>query len=246
MSADRQEIEWQYEVSCGLEEVEEWLGGCDPGRFGFTVLGGSFKELEDTYYDTEDWRLYRSGWALRVRQEAMDKYTEATMKSLESAESNLHRRREISEPLRSSEVDALHKVPGPVGIRLRTLLGPRGLCRIFGIRTRRQTFDMLLDEQEADNVQTTDHADTFRIGEVVLDSSEILGGNRSVSLSRVEVEVDASATTAVSMLENFVEAMEKTLGLRPTAISKYEAGLSMTGQSPKSKASFEVKAEEKE
>ena len=245
MSADRQEIEWQYEAPYGLEKVEEWLGGRDPGRFGLAVLGGSFKELKDTYYDTEDWRLYHSGWALRVRREALDEYFEATMKSLGPAEGNLHRRRETSEPLKSSEVDALREAPGSVGVRLRALLGPRGLRRIFEVRTRRRIFALLLDEQEADKAQTAGPTDTFRIGEVVLDSSEIPAGDGSVILSRVEVEVDASATIAISKLGDFVAAMEETLGLRPTAISKYEAGLSATGHSSKGKANFEAKPEKK-
>ena len=58
------------------------------------------KELTDTYYDTEDWRFYRAGYALRVRRDG--KRVEATMKSLAPPEDGgLKRRREISEPLRS-------------------------------------------------------------------------------------------------------------------------------------------------
>jgi inorganic triphosphatase YgiF len=32
------------------------------------VVSGTTKELADTYYDTEDWCLYRAGHALRVRR----------------------------------------------------------------------------------------------------------------------------------------------------------------------------------
>ena len=67
---------------------------------GLRVVPGETKELTDTYYDTEDWRFYRAGYALRVRRDG--KRVEATMKSLAPPEDGgLKRRREISEPLRS-------------------------------------------------------------------------------------------------------------------------------------------------
>ena len=232
MNMERQEIEWQYEAPHGLEKVEKWLGGRDPGAFGLAVFGSPFKEFTDTYYDTEDWRLYRAGYALRIRRGALDSGSEATMKSLTPAEGNLHRRREISELLESDNLVALLRASGSVGIRLRTLLGPRELRPIFEIYTRRQTFDLLLDEQPAE-VRVGDSAEAIRIGEVALDDSEIPLGDGSARLTRVEVEVDASATTASSSkLEDFAEAMERNLGLRPTKISKFEAGLFVTGQSP--------------
>ena len=215
--------------------VEEWLGGRDPGGFGLVVLRGSREELEDAYYDTEDWWLYRAGYALRVRRGASGKGTEATMKSpISGAGGNLHRRREISEPLKSDEVEALLRAPGPVGVRLRALLGPRKVRRIFEVRTRRQTFDLLLDEQPADPEN--------RVGEVALDDSEIPLGGRSARLMRVEVEADASVTSVSSKLEGFVKAMESAIGLRPATSSKYEVGLFVTGQGPDGKAGPEAKA----
>jgi inorganic triphosphatase YgiF len=232
---DHQEIEWQYEVPYDLEKVEEWLGSHGPRRFELIVLSGSFKELTDTYYDTEDWRLYRAGYALRVRRDASGKGAEATMKSpISGAAGNLHRWREISEPLKSDDVDALLRAPGPVGVRLRTLVGPCNMHRIFEVHTRRQTFDLLLAGQPADleKAQTGRSADAIRVGEVALDDSEIPLGEGSARLTRVEVEVDASVATASSTLEGFVKVMEGDLGLRPSAISKYEAGLSATAQNP--------------
>ncbi len=107
MGTDHQEIEWQYEAPGGFERVEEWLTGRGPGEFGLGVIRGPFEELIDTYYDTEDWRLYRACYALRVRREASGEGSEATMKSLVPATDNLHRRREISEPLEGDKVEAL-------------------------------------------------------------------------------------------------------------------------------------------
>ncbi len=231
MGEDHQEIEWQYDAPGGLEPVEEWLGGRDPEGFGFAVLGGSFKELTDTYYDTEDWRLYRTDCALRVRRDASTQGSEATMKFPISTADNLHRRREISEPLESDELRALQKTPGPVGERLRTFAGAREVRPIFEIRTRRRTFDLLLDAPAGPKkAQTGGPAGASRVGEVVLDDSEIPFEGGSTRLTRVEVEV--KGTSSAPRLKGFVKAMEVALGLRPTTVSKYEAGLFVTGQNP--------------
>jgi hypothetical protein len=74
-----------------------------------------------------------------------------------------------------------------------------------------------------------------RAGEIVLDRSEIpLSVDEMASLIRVEVEVDTSVAhpMAVWGLKGFVEEMEGTLGLEPTRVSKYEAGLFATGLIP--------------
>jgi triphosphatase len=236
MGADRQEVEWQYDAPGGLKRAEEWLGGDGPGSFGITVVGSSRKALTDTYYDTRDRRLHRAGYALRIRRKAPDGGFEATMKSLVPAEGNLHRRREISEPLEDDEVAALQGASGRVGERLKTLVSPHELRPIFEVHTRRRTFDLLLSRQDegAGNTKAGVAADAVRAGEVALDDSKIpLGaGSPPARLVRVEVEVDASVATAFSRLEGFAKAMEETLGLRPATISKYEAGLFATGQNP--------------
>jgi len=246
VSTDYQEIEWQYDAPHGLGKIEEWLGGCDPGKFGLAVLRGSFEELKDTYYDTEDWRLYRAGYALRIRQKTPSKGAEATMKSLISAAGNPHKRREVSEPLTSEGgVDALQKATGLVGARLKVAVGPRKVRPIFEVRTRRQTFDLLLlDGQPADpeKLPVSGSAGIVRVGEVALDDSEIPRDEEVARLLRVEVEVDASAMSVPSELEGFVKAMQVSLGLRPAANSKYEVGLFVTGQDPGGEDSLQAKA----
>ena len=250
---DRQEIEWQYDAPGGLERVEEWLvggGSAELARSGLAILKGSSKEFVDTYYDTEDWRLYRAGYALRIRRKTPDGDPEATMKSLVSAggaAGNLRKWREISEQLKGDEADALSVAPGPVGVRLRELVGSREVRRIFEVRTHRQTFDLMLAGQRfADPEKALTGA--ARVGEVALDRSEIpLGaGTKSAHLVRVEVEVDASVTVASPELEDFVKTMERALGLRPATTSKYEAGLFATGQSPNSIANLRGGTSEKE
>ncbi len=243
---DHQEIEWQFDAPDGLEKVEEWLGGRGDGSEepGVFVAGGSTKELVDTYYDTGDWRLYRAGYALRVRKTGGR--SEATMKALSpGGEGAIRRRREISEPLRGDGVDALlsKKRPGPVGERLKALAGARKLSPLFEVRTRRRTFDLLeerpggADGSPDEIVQDASgniRRKGSRAGEVTLDESEIPAEDEVSRLSRVEVEAEASAGGSPG-LERFVEVMEGALHLRPAETSKYEAGLRAAGRSPRAK-----------
>ena len=100
---DHQQIEWQFEA-VELALVEKWLQE-HPSAAGVAVVPGWASDLTDIYYDTEDWRLYRAGYALRVRN-TDGKSAEATMKALSPAEDGLRRRREISEPLEGVETPA--------------------------------------------------------------------------------------------------------------------------------------------
>ncbi len=216
---DHQEIEWQFEAA-DLEPVESWLEE-HPSDSGLALIPGVTKELTDTYYDTEDWRFYRAGYALRVRRDG--KSAEATMKSLTPAEGALRRRREISVSLRSGGAKTLKKASGPVGEHLRRLAGARDLRPLFEVRTCRRTFALhpeSLSEKDAS------------AGELALDESEISGdGGAPTRLSRVEVEVGTDAELHDAVVE-FVDGLRDALGLRPTETSKFEAGLSAAGLSP--------------
>ncbi|HYQ85380.1 MAG TPA: CYTH domain-containing protein, partial [Rubrobacter sp.] len=78
-ATDHQEIEWQFDAG-DLESVEGWLDQHTSGSSGLVAAPESTLEITDTYYDTDDWRFYRAGYALRVRNS--DGEVEATMKSL--------------------------------------------------------------------------------------------------------------------------------------------------------------------
>ena len=55
------------------------LAGLNP-----SVVSGETRELSDDYFDTEDWRIYRAGFALRIRHKGDEKRAEATLKLLAS------------------------------------------------------------------------------------------------------------------------------------------------------------------
>jgi inorganic triphosphatase YgiF len=216
---DHQEIEWQFEVT-DLESVETWLEQ-HPCVSGLSLTFGATRELSDTYYDTEDWRLYRAGCVLRVRRDGRD--LEATIKSLAPAEGALRRRREISVPLRSGGTETLKKISDPVGERLRNLAGDRDLRPLFEVRTRRRPFALHPERPSEKNAA---------VGELTLDESEISGADkRSIRLSRLEVEAD-SDTALHEDIEEFVAGLRDALNLRPTETSKFETGLSAAGLSP--------------
>ena len=241
---DHQEVEWQFDAD-DLERVRGWLGERASGT-GPVVGPGSTDDLVDAYYDTGDWRLYRAGYALRVRKAGDG--TEATMKSLAaSVEGSLKRRREISEPLSDGEVATLKETSGPVGVRLKALVGGREVRKLFEIRTNRQTFALGSGDEGSQNGASGGEevvedasgdvrspSDGGRLGEIVLDSSEIpLGdGGESSRLMRVEVEVGAEAATDPGVRGIVGELEGTSLGLRPARISKFEAGLFATGLSP--------------
>lgn len=226
---DHHEVEWQFDAA-ELEPVEAWLRQHSSGS-GLVVESESDEKITDTYYDAEDWRFYRAGYALRVRK--VGSGAEATMKSLSPAEGNVRRRREITEPLGDDKPATLGKAPGPVGERARSLLGGQDVRAMFEVRTRRQKFALLL-ESTTDESENGASANRVRIGEVLLDSSEIpLGGGReSAHLRRVEVEAGAG-TAPTPDLRGFVDEMQYALELKPAAISKFETGLYATGLSPR-------------
>ena len=181
---DHVETEWQFDAD-DLDAVEVWLREQSPPS-GFALGPEATRELTDTYYDTEDWRLYRAGFALRVRRDG--KRVEATMKSLTPPEDGgLKKRREFSEPLRSGGVKTLTTARGPVGERLRLLAGIRDLRPLFKVRTRRRILE-LRPEGEANEPDGSS-------GEVVVGPEGDIHRNEESSeessVSAEEVTVDA-------------------------------------------------------
>jgi triphosphatase len=257
---DHKEVEWQLEAA-DLDSIEGWLKE-HPSAFGLAVVPRKTLELTDTYYDTDDWRFHRAGYALRIRR--AEKRVEATMKSLAAAEDSVKRRREISEPLRGGGVRTLQKARGPVGERLRLLAGARNLYPLFEMRTRRRIFELRTDGDSAKTdglsgeivVDPTGdirrkEGDSVSAEEIVVDA---LGGihrrGRSTLLGEIaldeskffggersarlsRVEIEvADGQESYDDLNKFVGGLRDSLELRPAETSKFETGLSSIGLSP--------------
>src|SRR5919112_2286335 len=211
---DHQEIEWQLEA-VELAPVEKWLEE-NPSAAGLAVVPEPAKELRDVYYDTEDWRFYRAGYAMRVRRDGES--AEATMKALAPAEGGLRRRREISQPLEG--VESPKGIPGPVGERVRRLTGTADLRPLFEVRTRRRTYALRtgtpssgeIVEDDSGNIRRQNsEQDAIVVAEIALDESEIFAdGGASTHLSRVEVEVGSDAQIHDGV-GDFVEVLREAL-----------------------------------
>ncbi len=218
------EIEWQLDA-LDLRPVERWLAGLPglpthvsfaesrPDHLSPTVmaLARSAERLVDTYLDTADWRIGRSGFVLRVRQRGGR--GEVTLKNLVAPKAGLRRRLEVTEPLPPDGVGGIGP-HGPVGWRLRAIAGKRPLVPVLEVRTRRRPYDLRVADE--------------RVAEVALDDTTIVVSNdhQPVRLQRVEVEVTGPW---VKRLTPLVETLRRECGLQPAALSKFEAGLLAAG-----------------
>src|SRR5882724_5688678 len=107
---DGREVEWQL-ASTDLASVRRWLD--DHGTIdGLVLEPRSTLKIFDTYFDTDDWRIHRAGFALRIRSE--DGKSEATLKSLRSNSTEMADRRELSETLESTESESIARSKAPL------------------------------------------------------------------------------------------------------------------------------------
>jgi inorganic triphosphatase YgiF len=205
-AAKSTEIEWQFEAP-DLEAVERWVGQASPVE-GVTISPSDGDDHLDTYLDTGDGRLDHAGYSVRLRRRPA-RPAVATLKSLGSAKADSPLvRLELEEELEADEPAAVARAPGPVGERVRDLIGSDELIALFDVLTRRRVF--LLEPREAPT------------GELLLDETEIRepGGSTIGHLRRVEVELPEPAVSAIRPL---VERLQHELGLEAAKLSKYEA-----------------------
>jgi len=208
---DHLEIEWQFDA-VHLQPVERWLRTVHPTDLILTA--GVPAGIIDLYLDTKDWRLFRAGYALRIR--SASGRVQATMKALAPPKGAMRRRRELSEDLPAAAPEALQRSRSPLADRIRDVAGRSPLRRLFEVRTLRQTFALARDGRP--------------VGEIALDETTIpVGEDSPAELRRVEVEVPEQAVEAV---RPFVESFRIACGLQPASVSKFEAGLIASGLRP--------------
>jgi triphosphatase len=212
---DGREVEWQ--LSCtDLGSVRRWL--TEHGTIEGLVLDPrSTLQILDTYLDTDDWRIHRAGFALRIRSESGK--SEATLKSLRSARMDVADRRELSETLDSPESESIRHSIGPVGTRVHAVCGAHALLPLFEIRTSRERF-AVRGESEA-----------RQLGEIALDETVISRphGEPQTSMQRVEVE---ALTEVHEPLQSFVNTLRSDCALEAASDTKYSRGLQSVGLAP--------------
>jgi CHAD domain-containing protein len=208
-------VEWQL-ASTDLGSVRRWLA--DHGTIGGLILEPrSTQQIFDTYLDTDDWRIHRAGFALRIRSESGK--AEATLKSLHSASTEVADRRELSETLQDSASESLRRSNGPVGTRVHAVSGSHALLPLFEVRTSRQRFAIRREDQAR------------QLGEIALDETVISRphGEPQTSMQRVEVE---ALTESREPLQSLVKTLRSDCALEAASDTKYSRGLKSVGLAP--------------
>jgi triphosphatase len=210
-------VEWQLACT-DLGSVRRWLS--DHGTIdGLILEPRSTLQIFDTYLDTDDWRIHRAGFALRVRSESGSGTTEATLKSLHSASREVADRRELTETLLNSDSEAIRESVGPVGTRVCAMSGARALLPLFELRTSRQRFAVRKSDQAG------------QLGEIALDETVISRPHGEPEASMLRVEVEA-LTEVHGPLRTLVKTLRSNCALEAASDTKYSLGLRSVGLAP--------------
>jgi len=218
---DGREVEWQLACT-DLGSVRRWLA--DHGTIdGLVLEPRSTLRIFDTYLDTDDWRIHRAGFALRIRSGSGK--SEATLKSLHSASAEAADRRELSETLENPESESIRQLTGPVGTRVHAVSGARALLPLFEVRTSRQRFAIRREDEAR------------QLGEIALDQTVISPphGEPRTSMQRVEVE---ALTEAHEQLQSLVKTLRSDCALEAASDTKYSHGLKSVGLAPGAAPNF--------
>jgi len=210
------ELEWQLDAQ-DLRPVLRWIEAASANGAAPVEIGaGRTATHVDTYLDTRDRSLDRAGYSLRIRR-AGRRAPVATVKSLDRGAADPTGplvRLELEEAVDGLEPATLSRAPGPVGERIRALVGRRALAPLFDVQTRRRVFPLTAAGKPS--------------GELVLDDTAFRepGGRILSRLRRVELEAEPESRAAV---EPLVESLRSACGLQPALLSKYESGLAASG-----------------
>jgi len=212
---DEREVEWQLAAS-DLAAVRRWLDE-QHTIDGLVLAPQSTLQIFDTYFDTDDWRIFRAGFALRVRSE--DGRSQATLKSLHASQDARSDRRELSESIDNNARDWHGQSNGPVGSRVQAVSGAHSLQPLFEVRTSRQRYAVHAPDSEQP------------LGEIALDDTVISrpNGQPQTSMQRVEVE---ARTDAHEPLQTLVDTLRDRCSLAAAPDSKYSQGLKSVGLVP--------------
>ena len=210
------EQEWQFAAQ-DLGSARHWLAMQPQEASERHCAPRPTLTMQDTYYDSADWMIFRAGFALRVRKSDSSD-TEITLKSLHRAQDGLARRTEFSEQIGGADLAEVLARDNGIGGRIRELVGSRPLKALFHAHTRRERQQLL----EADS--------DLPLAEIDLDETSIEApSGQARELRRVEVECIHADPGAVSP---WVEQLRAAAQLQPVEVSKFRAGLEVAGLTP--------------
>lgn len=209
------EVEQQFEAP-DLEAVAQWLASQPP--YALLTLEPRDAALQrDVYLDTEDWRIHRAGFSLRLRHRNGN--VEATLKSLKKGSGGLRGRLELNQ--QSAAADFADD--GPVSERVRLLGAAQSLRPLFEVETNRRRYLVQRDGQT--------------VAELSLDDTRIKAGGVEIEHLR-RVEVEETVRDALSTLRSFMQALAVATNLAPAELSKFESGLVAAHLNPREHLDF--------
>ncbi len=214
--AATREVEWQLSATA-LDAVGRWLER--HSRIdGLAIERRPAQVIHDAYLDTADWRIWRSGFALRIRRKNGE--AEATLKGLRSARADLADRRELTEALPDAAIGALGKSAGPVASRVRDVAGEQDLRTLFELRTSRRRFGIRRLDTPKD------------LAEIALDETVFPTAGARLERPLLRVEIEASGVESIETLAPFVERLRADCALGHGGSSKFAAGLHAAALAP--------------
>jgi inorganic triphosphatase YgiF len=169
--------------------------------------------IEDAYLDTEDWRLFRAGYACRIRR--ISGRTVLALKSLKRPLNMVSVREELEEEL-PAPPRSLHKIPGKrVGKRIRAMARGGRLRRLFRLRNRRETYEVKFGKG--------------LLAHVSADKFTLFAAGRKRRLAEVEIEVRRGGQVELRALARL---LVRRMGLSPRHRAKFQEGLTLAGLTP--------------
>jgi CHAD domain-containing protein len=188
-------------------------------------------ELVDEYLDTQDLRLLRQGYGLRIRTGGERQVV--TLKSRRIADTaGIYRRMEIEEPL---DPDAtIAPISGwPEGV-MQTLLpllnGATRLVPLCRLEQTRQKRTILGERRATSNRRSTKQV---ALAELSFDDVRVRTDGEGPTLAHYgELEIELTRGLDETELHAIVAALQTQLAMEPSPVSKLEHALNVIGRHP--------------
>jgi len=174
------------------------------------VRPGELRLQQDTYVDTRSLRLFRSGYACRLRHVGHRAF--ATLKGLGGAAGALHEREEFEAEIDNPSIGALLRMTSAPGRQARWLAGGEQVVPLFTAVTLRQLAGV-----------SDGRADCL---EMALDRARFFGPAGELLFLEVELE---SLDGDRPLLERAALELRQRFGLTASGLSKFERGLRWAG-----------------
>lgn len=218
-----QEIEAKYLVT-GADQVAPLRIAAELGP-GYPLRDAGEVSVVDEYVDTEDFCLLRHGYGLRIRRSGERQV--ATLKSRQlGGDDGIFTRLEIEEPLSdSARLSPMsgwpERIIGTIAPLFDDAADLRTVCLLEQTRHKRLVF----------NGNST--KDAGAIAELSFDEVRIYADNDGAMLAHYhELEIELQPGRQANELPALLSALQQTLTLQPSPVSKLEHALAVLGRHP--------------